>query len=146
MEYLQTLPPLQAAVAMVMCTALCTVSAVIPTTPLNFAAGIICGGLVRGSVLFNVGATLGSLINFVLGRQCFRSWAEKKLRESPMMSALEGAIAKRSAFMIVLSRLSPVFPFAVLGYVLGATKVRGDRRGIRKWACSLAWECRAVHA
>ena len=41
-----------------------------------------------------------------------------------MMSALEGAIAKRSAFMIVLSRLSPVFPFAVLGYVLGATKVK----------------------
>ncbi len=123
-NYLQALPPAQAAVAMVLCTAMCTVSAVIPTTPLNFAAGIICGGLVRGSLLFNAGATLGSLVNFVLGRKCFRQWAEKKLRDSPMLSALEGAIAKRSAFMIVLARLSPVFPFAVLGYVLGATKVK----------------------
>ena len=126
MEYLQHLPPAMAAVAMVACTALCTVSGVVPTTPLNFAAGIICGGLVRGSILFNIGATLGSLINFVLGRQCFRTWAEKKLRESPMLSALEAAIAKRSAFMIILARLSPVFPFAVLGYVLGATKVRAS--------------------
>lgn len=121
--YLQALPPAQAAVALVLCTAACTVSAVIPTTPLNFAAGIICGGVVRGSLLFNAGATLGSLINFVLGRRCFRTWAQDKLRGSPMLSALEGAIAKRSAFMIALARLSPVFPFAVLGYVLGATKV-----------------------
>ena len=122
--YLQALPPAQAAVALVLCTAACTVSAVIPTTPLNFAAGIICGGLVRGSLLFNAGATLGSLINFVLGRRCFRTWAQEKLRGSPLLSALEGAIAKRSAFMIALARLSPVFPFAVLGYVLGATKVK----------------------
>ena len=120
---LQALSPQAACASMVLLVAACTVTQVIPTTPLNFAAGIICGGFLPGSICFNLGATLGSAINFVLGRHCFRNWARRKMDDSPTLAALEGAIAKRAAGMIVLARLSPVFPFAVVGVVLGATNV-----------------------
>lgn len=123
MDYLTSLPSWAGCAGMIAVTALLTVSAVVPTTPLNFAAGIICKGFLPGNICFNLGATLGSWINFMLGRRCLRNWATRKLKGSPKMMALERSISNRAAEMVILARLSPVFPFAVLGYILGATKI-----------------------
>ena len=125
--YLTSLPLGVSAVALAVVTCLFTVSVVVPTTPLNIAAGIICNGsLTIDCFAFSVGATAGSWINFVLGRKYFNMWAKKKLQSSPKMLALETAISKRAFNMIVLSRLSPVFPFAILGYIIGVTKVNAS--------------------
>ena len=121
-SYIESLPPQQAAAAVVAVTALLTISCVISTTPLNFVSGAIFGPLL-GALIFNVGCTVGSFISFLIGRFLLKSWAQRKLRESPTLSALDSAIRKKAGQMVVLARLSPVFPFAIVGYALGATSL-----------------------
>lgn len=100
-----------------------TVTAVVPTSSFNLAAGAFFGAI-PGGLLTCLGCTLGSVVNFFAGRYLVRDWARKKLEASPMMAALDRALERRALFMITLSRLSPVFPFGVLSYTLGATAVR----------------------
>jgi uncharacterized membrane protein YdjX (TVP38/TMEM64 family) len=80
-------------------------------------------GVFAGGFLMCVACTVGSVVNFLLGRFVFAQWARRKLRESPMLSALESVLNERAASIIFLARLSPVFPMALFGYVVGATSV-----------------------
>ena len=123
MEWIEQLDPVVGSVMLVVLTAAATVTGFVPTTPMNIAAPFVAGGLFMGSVVVALGCTLGSMVNFALGRSCLRTWAQRKLHESPTLLAFEAALAERAARMVVLIRLSPVFPFAVIGYVLGATKI-----------------------
>ena len=92
----------------------------LPGTPLNLAAGYLFG-FVRGSVVSVVGITLGAVTGFLLGRTVLRHWAEQKASSSPRLRIALDAM-KESAFqMVFLLRLSPVMPFPVLSYVLGAS-------------------------
>ena len=77
--YIDALPWLTAAVVLYAVTAGCTVSAIVTTTPLNFMAGPKLG-IIAGSLVFNAGATTGSVLNFLIGRFLLRDWAERKLR------------------------------------------------------------------
>eukprot|EP00164_Ancoracysta_twista_P006850 GFYU01009620.1.p2 GENE.GFYU01009620.1~~GFYU01009620.1.p2 ORF type:complete len:206 (-),score=71.28 GFYU01009620.1:23-640(-) len=122
LAYIESLDAVPSAIALFSITTLATVSAVITTTPVNFAAGAKLG-IFSGAIVFCLACTLGSWINFMLGRYILRDWAEKKLKESPTLMSLERAIKKRSASMVILARLSPVFPFAMVGYALGATSL-----------------------
>mmetsp|Transcript_28333 Transcript_28333/g.91694 ORF Transcript_28333/g.91694 Transcript_28333/m.91694 type:complete len:168 (-) Transcript_28333:424-927(-) len=89
---------------------------------MNFAAGMLFG-ILPGAAIMNVGCVVGSMANFFIGRYVAREWARKRLQESPTLSALEAALQKRAVFIITLARLSPVFPFAMVGYALGASAV-----------------------
>ena len=120
--WIEGLPPATSATVLFALTVVLTVSAFMTTTPLNFAAGAIFG-ILPGAIIFNAGCAIGSLINFLLGRFFLRSWARRKLEESPTLKALEVAVRKRSREMVILARLSPAFPFAIVGYVLGATSI-----------------------
>lgn len=92
----------------------------LPGTPLNLAAGYLFG-FVRGSVVSVVGITLGAVTAFLLGRTVLHRWAEQKASSSPRLRIALDAM-KQSAFqMVFLLRLSPVMPFPVLSYVLGAS-------------------------
>eukprot|EP00288_Rhodomonas_lens_P003862 CAMPEP_0177717718 /NCGR_PEP_ID=MMETSP0484_2-20121128/15193_1 /TAXON_ID=354590 /ORGANISM="Rhodomonas lens, Strain RHODO" /LENGTH=207 /DNA_ID=CAMNT_0019229835 /DNA_START=33 /DNA_END=656 /DNA_ORIENTATION=- len=122
LEPIRAMSPIVGSIAMFVLISFCTCSAVITTTPLNFAVGALYG-IVPGALLMDVACTTGSVINFLIGRYVARDWARRKLQESPVLSALEKALNKRAFFMLTLARLSPVFPFAMLGYALGATSV-----------------------
>jgi uncharacterized membrane protein YdjX (TVP38/TMEM64 family) len=76
-----------------------------------------------GGLLMCVACTLGSIVNFLLGRFVFSAWARRKLQESPTLSALEGLLQQSAFSIIFLARLSPVFPMALFGYCVGATNV-----------------------
>ena len=120
--YIDALPWLTAAVVLYAVTAGCTVSAIVTTTPLNFMAGPKLG-IIAGSLVFNAGATTGSVLNFLIGRFLLRDWAERKLRESATLQNLEAAMANSAVRIVALARLSPVFPFAIVGYALGPTQI-----------------------
>ena len=110
--------------ALVMCAvvALSTVSIVVTTTPINLALGAMYG-VALGGLLMCLACTLGSAVNFLLGRYICASWAKRKLRESPTLAALEALLGQRGFSIVFLCRLSPVFPMALLGYCVGATSV-----------------------
>jgi uncharacterized membrane protein YdjX (TVP38/TMEM64 family) len=95
----------------------------IPGSALTLGAGAIFG-LWRGAVTVIIGANLGALCSFMLARTFLRNKVEQWAKGNPKFDALDSAIGREGFKMVLLSRLSPVFPFTLLNYLLGLTKVR----------------------
>lgn len=102
------------------------VVAFVPGSLLTLAAGAIFG-LLEGTVLVLVGATLGSTAAFVLSRTVARKAVARRVEGDRRFAAVDRAIERDGRWIVFLLRLSPVFPFSLLNYALGLTRVRlGD--------------------
>lgn len=92
----------------------------IPTLPISAAAGLVYG-MYTGTAIAVVGALAGSLIAFYLARILGRDAVQKKLEHNPMFSA-QGS--QRFLFVaVLLTRLIPLFSFAVVSYAAGVTAI-----------------------
>lgn len=96
--------------------------AFVPGSVLTLSAGAIFG-VVKGVALVSLGSTGAAAISFLLGRFALRGWIEKKLSHKPAFKAIDEAVAREGWKMVLLLRLSPVFPFTLLNYGLGLTKI-----------------------
>lgn len=97
--------------------------AFIPGSLLTLAAGAIFG-LVKGTIFVFFGASLGAAGAFLVARYVARSWVERKLESKPRFQTIDRAVADQGKKIVFLLRLSPIFPFNLLNYALGLTKVR----------------------
>ena len=97
--------------------------AFVPGSLLTLAAGAIFGVL-PGILYVFIGATLGASAAFLLARYGARSLVERKLEGNQRFAAVDRAIAREGRKIVLLLRLSPVFPFNLLNYALGLTRVR----------------------
>jgi uncharacterized membrane protein YdjX (TVP38/TMEM64 family) len=95
----------------------------IPGSLLTLGAGFAFG-VVRGTLAVSVGSVLGVTAAFLVSRWLARSLVEEKLAKSARFHALDQAVAEQGAKIVLLARLSPVFPFNVLNYAFGLTNVR----------------------
>jgi uncharacterized membrane protein YdjX (TVP38/TMEM64 family) len=93
-----------------------------PVWLLTLAGGAVFG-VARGSVLVLTGATLGAIASFVLARTGLREFVLKRARAYPDFESLDRAIAARGGWIVFLVRLSPVFPFVYVNYLLGLTAI-----------------------
>lgn len=98
------------------------VVAFVPGSVLTLAAGAIFG-LVEGTLLVLVGATLGSTAAFLLARTVARDAVARRIEGDARFAAIDRAIGREGFRITLLLRLSPVFPFSLLNYVLGLTRV-----------------------
>jgi uncharacterized membrane protein YdjX (TVP38/TMEM64 family) len=122
LAYIESLPVAYSAFFFVVIITLSTVSVVISTTPLNWAVGGLFG-IWMGAAIMLLGCVLGSIVNFVIGRYLAKGWATRQLESSPILKSIDRALKEDAFNVIVLSRLSPVLPFAMLGFVMGVTSV-----------------------
>ncbi len=99
------------------------VVAFVPGSVLTLAAGAIFG-LVKGAVYVFVAAVLGSSAAFLVSRYLARGVVERRIAGNPRFAAVGRAVAAEGRKIVFLLRLSPVFPFTLLNYVLGLTRVR----------------------
>ncbi len=97
--------------------------AFVPGVVLTLAAGALFG-LVRGTIYTLAGATLGATAAFLVARYLARAPIEKKIAGNPRFQAIDRAVSGEGWKIVALLRLSPVFPFNLLNYALGLTKVR----------------------
>jgi uncharacterized membrane protein YdjX (TVP38/TMEM64 family) len=97
--------------------------AFLPGSLLTLAAGAIFG-LVRGTAYAFTGATLGAAASFLVARYGARRAIEQKIAGNARFAAIDKAVGKEGFKIVALLRLSPVFPFNLLNYALGLTKVR----------------------
>jgi uncharacterized membrane protein YdjX (TVP38/TMEM64 family) len=97
--------------------------AFIPGSLLTLAAGAIFG-LARGTTFVFVAATLGATAAFLVSRYLARSLVEKRVAGNEKFASIDAAIASQGRRIVFLLRLSPVFPFNLLNYSLGLTRVR----------------------
>ena len=86
------------------------------------AAGIFSFWKALAVVL--VGANVGALAAFLLTRAFLRERVARWAVGNPKFAALDRAIGREGFKMVLLVRLSPVFPFTLLNYFLGLTTVR----------------------
>lgn len=96
--------------------------AFLPGSILTLAAGILFG-VVWGSVYVLTGATLGAIAAFLIGRYLARSWISHKIEGNSTFKAIDQAVAQDGFKIVLLTRLSPIFPFNGLNYALGLTSV-----------------------
>jgi uncharacterized membrane protein YdjX (TVP38/TMEM64 family) len=94
-----------------------------PGSVLTLAGGAIFG-LARGTLYVFIAAVLGSSLAFLVARYVARPWVERKIAASPGFAAIDRAIAQQGRRIVFLLRLSPAFPFNLLNYALGLTRVR----------------------
>jgi uncharacterized membrane protein YdjX (TVP38/TMEM64 family) len=94
----------------------------VPGSVLTLGAGALFGvGL--GSALVSVGATLGATAAFLVGRYVARDWVAKKIEGNAAFAAIDRAVAAEGWKIVGLTRLSPAFPFSLLNYAFGLTRV-----------------------
>jgi uncharacterized membrane protein YdjX (TVP38/TMEM64 family) len=97
--------------------------ALLPGSLLTLAAGALFG-LARGTAYVLVGATLGACLAFLIARYLARGAVERRISAHPRFAAVDRAIGGEGLKIVFLLRLSPVFPYNVLNYALGLTRVR----------------------
>lgn len=118
-----------AAVVFVLAYLLATIF-MLPASPMSIAAGALFG-LLFGTMLVLTGAILGMGVTFLIARYAARDWVLKRIQFSPRLYAFDQAIAEGGWRVVVLLRLSPLFPFNLQNYFYGIT-------GIGFWPCILA--------
>jgi uncharacterized membrane protein YdjX (TVP38/TMEM64 family) len=94
----------------------------IPGSLLTLGGGAIYG-VGWGSLYVFTAATLGATIAFLLGRYVAQGWVMQKLAKNQLFGAISAAVAQEGFKIVLLMRLSPVFPFNLLNYAFGVTSV-----------------------
>lgn len=97
--------------------------AFVPGLLLTLAAGAIFG-LLRGTIYTLIGATLGAAAAFLVARYLARARIERKIAGNPRFQVIDRAVSREGFKIVALLRLSPLFPFNLLNYSLGLTRVR----------------------
>ncbi|MDL0432738.1 TVP38/TMEM64 family protein [Marinobacter sp. TBZ242] len=96
----------------------------IPTLPVSAASGLAFG-MLTGTLLAAVGALTGAMIAFFVARVLGREILREKLSSHPVFAS-DGS--QRLLFWTVfLTRLIPLFSFALISYAAGVTAIHGWR-------------------
>ena len=98
------------------------VTLLLPGVWASMLAGALYGP-VWGSLIVFVGACLGAQAAFLLGRTWLRSWARRRLAAVPKLQAIEQAVSREGLKLVLLTRLSPAFPFSLLNFAYGLSEV-----------------------
>lgn len=94
----------------------------IPGSLLTLGGGAIFG-LFWGSIYVFIAATLGATFAFLIGRYLSRDWVTKQTENYPQFKTIDQAVTKDGLKIVLLTRLSPLFPFNLLNYLFGITNV-----------------------
>jgi uncharacterized membrane protein YdjX (TVP38/TMEM64 family) len=105
---------------------------VLPGTILTLAAGFVFG-LPLGVALTSAGSVLGAVAAFVVARFVARGWVERRIARWPRFHALDTATRHDGFAIVLLTRLSPLFPYNVLNYALGLTAARFRDYVLASW-------------
>lgn len=96
--------------------------AFLPGSILTLGAGFVFG-VVQGSIFVFIGASLGAIASFLIGRYVARDRVAKMIEGNRRFKAVDDAVGREGLKIVLLTRLSPVFPFNLLNYGFGVTGV-----------------------
>ena len=99
------------------------VSCLLPGSWLSMLSGFLYGTWLGSSVVF-VGAFIGAHLSFYLSRTLLKEWAQNKVSNFPKVQIMEKAVKREGFKVILLTRLSPIFPFGLLNFTYGLSEVK----------------------
>lgn len=94
----------------------------LPGSLLTLGAGAVFG-VVKGSLIVSFSATLAAMTAFLVGRYLARGWVSRKVEGNNKFQSIDQAVAKEGWKIVLLTRLSPAFPFNLLNYGYGLTQI-----------------------
>jgi uncharacterized membrane protein YdjX (TVP38/TMEM64 family) len=98
------------------------VTLLLPGVWASMVAGALYGTW-GGSFLVFLGACLGAEAAFLLGRTWLRDWARRRLLTFPKLLAIEKGVSREGLKLVLLTRISPAFPFSLLNFAYGLSEV-----------------------
>lgn len=104
----------------------------LPGLILTIAAGVLFG-LPTGIALASISSLLGATAAFFVGRTAAREWISRRIAAWPRFRALDRALGERGFWIVLLTRLSPLFPFNLLNYAYGVSSVRARDYVLASW-------------
>ena len=104
----------------------------LPGSVLTLGAGFIFK-LFVGTITVSIGSVLGACAAFMVARTFGRNWISKKIATNENFAAIDSAVARQGFKIVLLIRLSPVFPFNLLNYAFGLTKVSFTKYALGSW-------------
>jgi uncharacterized membrane protein YdjX (TVP38/TMEM64 family) len=104
----------------------------LPGSVLTLGAGFVFG-VIKGTILVSAGSTLGATAAFIVGRYLARDWVAARIERNKKFKAIDEAVAGEGWKIVGLTRLSPIFPFNLLNYAFGLTKVKLLHYVIASW-------------
>lgn len=93
----------------------------LPGLPIGLAGGILFGP-VWGVVYTIFGATIGATLAFLVARYLARDWVAAKLAGTKL-ATLDEKVGQHGWKIVALTRLVPLFPYNLLNYAFGLTRI-----------------------
>lgn len=110
--------------------------ATIPGTIFGVIAGALFGSVI-GVILISIASTVGSSLTFLIARYFARDIVARWLSKNKTMKRLDQLTEDHGVFIVGLTRLIPLFPFTLLNYGFGLTKVSFKTYVFWSWLCML---------
>lgn len=110
--------------------------AAIPGSALTVAAGVLFGSVV-GVILVSIASTTGASFAFLIARYFARDTTARWLSRNEKFKRLDQLTEEHGAIIVAITRLVPIFPFNLLNYGFGLTKIRFWTYVFWSWLCMI---------
>jgi uncharacterized membrane protein YdjX (TVP38/TMEM64 family) len=104
----------------------------LPGSFLTMATGFLFK-VVLGTITVSVGSTIGACAAFMIARTFGRKWIAARIVKSRKFTAFDHAVKRHAFKVILLTRLSPAFPYNMLNYAFGLTKIEFWKYALGSW-------------
>ncbi|VFM99469.1 MAG: Uncharacterized membrane protein YdjX, TVP38/TMEM64 family, SNARE-associated domain [Candidatus Kentron sp. G] len=104
----------------------------LPGSVFTLAGGALFGP-VSGTLINLTGATIGAVLAFMVARHLGSDWVRVKV--GPRLGAILDGVEAQGWRFVAFVRLVPLFPFNLLNYALGLTRIPLLPYSITTWIC-----------
>jgi len=105
------------------CIYICIVLLILPASWLSLLSGFLYGSYL-GSIIVFISASIGALFAFFISKSFFAKKLKTFFSRYPNLSVMEQIVKKGGLKLMLLARLSPIFPFSILNYFYGSNNVK----------------------
>lgn len=95
----------------------------VPSTFPSVVAGFLFRPVVYAVAIVLLGSQVGVIVAFNLARTALKPWVHAKFSHDVRFRAIDAAISKQGWRVVLLLRLSPMFPFGLCNYFLSLTSM-----------------------
>ncbi len=115
----------------------------LPGLPITLAGGVLFGPL-WGVVYATMGSTAGASLAFLVARYLAREWVAHKL-SGTKLRALDDKVAKHGWKIVAFTRLVPVFPYFLVNYAFGLTRISLAAFAVATFFAMIPWTIAFVY-
>jgi uncharacterized membrane protein YdjX (TVP38/TMEM64 family) len=94
----------------------------VPAWAMTLGAGFVFG-VAKGTAIVSLGSTAGAAAAFIVARTVGHNWIVGRTAAWPALGAVARAVESEAFKVVLLARLSPLFPFNLLNYAFGLSSV-----------------------